>query len=98
MREVVMQNSEPVSTRESTERLVKTLNSTYAKSDLKQVADNATHLNAEEITQLLSLLEDLEDLFDGTLVDWDTEPVNLELKPCYKPFYCKYYLVPIINK
>ena len=47
MREVVMQNSEPASIREATQRMVKIIDITYAKVDLKQVADNATQLNAE---------------------------------------------------
>ena len=38
MREVVMQTSEPASTQEDTKRMVSILDSTYAKSDLKQVA------------------------------------------------------------
>ena len=67
MCEVVIQTSEPVSTREATDILVKILYSTYSKEDLKQVTDNATHMNPEERTQLLRLLEDSEDLFDGTL-------------------------------
>ena len=50
--------------------MFKLLDSTYAKADLEQVVTNATWLNAEEITHLLSLLEDLEDLFDGNLGDW----------------------------
>ena len=37
-------------------------------------------------------------MFDGTLGDWDTDPIDLEIKPGYKPFNSKYYLVPIINK
>ena len=37
-----MQTVEPASTREATERMVKILNSTYAKAYLKQVADNET--------------------------------------------------------
>ena len=57
MREVVMQTVEPASTKESTERLVKILDSTYAKADVKQVANKATQMNAEERTQLLRLLE-----------------------------------------
>ena len=55
-------------------------------------------MNAEEITQLLSLLEDFEDLFDGTLVDWATDAVYLELNPDSKPFNSRYYPVPIIDK
>ena len=58
MREVVIQAAEPASTRKSTERIVKILDITYAKEDLKQVADNSTQINAEERTLLLSLLED----------------------------------------
>ena len=93
-----MQTAEPASTIEDTVRLVKILDSTYAKTDLKQVANNETHMNADEITQLLRLLEDFEDLFDGTLGDMDTEPVDLEINPGSKPFSSKYYTFPIINK
>ena len=77
MRELVMQNVEPASTLEDTERMVKILDSTSAKSDLEQVVANASQLNAEERTLLLSLIEDFEYLFGGTLGDWATEPVDL---------------------
>ena len=46
IREVVMQTAEPASTREATERMVKILNSTYAKEYLEQVV-NDSQLNAE---------------------------------------------------
>ena len=52
-------------------------------------------MNAEERTQLLSILEDL---FDVTLGDWATEPVDLELKPGSRQFNSRYYPVPIINR
>ena len=77
---------------------MKTIDSTYAKEDLKKVAANATNLNAEERTQLLRCIQYFEDFFDGTLVDWDKEPANLELNPYPKPFNCKYYLFPRINR
>ena len=76
MRKVVMQTAEPASTQEATERMVKTLDSTYAKSYIKQVV-NSSQLNAEERTLLLSLIRDFEYLFDGTLGDWSTDPVGL---------------------
>ena len=98
MCEFFMQTAEPASTRESNEWMVKILNSTYAKADLKQVANNSTQLNNEERNLLIILLEDFEELFDGTLGDWATEPVNLELNPYSKPFNSRYYLVPIFNK
>ena len=47
MCEVVMQTVEPCSTREANELMVKILDITFAKKDLKQVVDNATPLNAE---------------------------------------------------
>ena len=86
MHEVVMKTAEPVSTREATERLLKALNSTYAKADLEHVATNTNHINSEKITQLQRLLKDFEDLFGGTLVDWDTDPTDIDLKTDYKPF------------
>ena len=83
-----MQTAETVSTGEYNERLVKILDSIYVKADLEQVDNNATHLNTEEITQILRILKDFEGLFGGTLGDWDTDPVQLELNTAYKTFNC----------
>ena len=80
MREVVTQTAEPASTREATERIVNILYDTYVKAYLKQVADNANQLNAEERTMLLRILKDFGDLFDGTLGNCNIGPINLELK------------------
>ena len=55
-------------------------------------------MNAEERTLLLILIEDIKYLFDGTLGNWATEPVDLELNPDSKSFNSRYYPVPIINK
>ena len=77
---------------------MKVLVSNYAKGYLKQVFANATQLNAEERTKLIRLLVDFKDLFDDTLLDWDTEPVDIELNPNSKPFHFKYYPLPRINK
>ena len=55
-------------------------------------------MNAEEITELIILLKYFEDLFDDTLGDWHTEPLDLELNPSSKPFNCKYYPVTSIKK
>ena len=93
-----MNNAVPVSTREATERLVKILDSTYTKAELKQVAANETQLKSEERTELLRLVRDFEDLFVCNLGDWDIYPVDLELNPYSKPFKFKYYPVPIIKK
>ena len=63
MRKVVMKTAEPASTREDTEIMVKILDSTYAKAELKHVV-NDSQLNDEKRNLLLILLEDFEDLFD----------------------------------
>ena len=76
IRKVVMQIAEPAFTREATEIMLKILDNTYETAGLKHVV-NYSQLNAEERTFLLSLLEDFEDLFDGTLGNWATEPVDL---------------------
>ena len=78
--------------------MVKRFDSTYAKSDLRQVAKNATQMNTKERTLLFVLLEEFEDLFYGTLGDWATEPIELELNTDSKPYNSRYYLVPRINK
>ena len=41
---------------------------------------------------------EFEDLFDGTLGDWKTEPVSFELKEGAKPYHGKPYPVPRIHK
>ena len=55
-------------------------------------------MNAEERNMLLNILEEFEDFFYGTLGEWDTETVYLEIKPDFKPFNSRYYMVPRINK
>jgi hypothetical protein len=47
---------------------------------------------------LLDLLTEYEDLFDGTLGEWNTEPVHLELKEGAKPFHGRAFPVPKIHK
>ena len=98
MREVVIQTEEPVSTRESTERMVRVLDSNYTRAEPEQVVANVTQLNAEERNKILGLLKDFENFFDVNLGDWDAEPVDLELNPDDEPFNCKYHPVPRINK
>ena len=86
---------EPKSTEELTDRTVKILDAVYTKADLPSVVENnCSHLSLHQRTQLLKLLTEFEDLFDGTLGEWDTDPVSLELKPDVKPYAGKPYPVP----
>ena len=86
-----------MATREDTYRMVKFLDSTYAKSYLEQVSDNLVQMNADKRIKLLSLLNEFDDFFDGNIREWDTEPVDLELNINSKPVNSKYYLLPDKN-
>ena len=96
---IYLDSLEPTATREATKRTVKILDANYEKADLPQVVkDNCTHLTEDQQQELLELLQDFEELFDGTLGDWKTEPVHLELKPDAKPYHGKAFPVPFIHK
>jgi hypothetical protein len=69
-------SQEPASTRGATKRVVEILDSKYAKADPPAIVrDNCKHLNPSERELLLSLLHKFEQLFDGTLGEWNLPPV-----------------------
>ena len=58
------------------------------KRDLQSVVSaNCTHLSLQDQNKLLELLTEYEELFDGTLGDWNTKPVSFELKEGTKPYH-----------
>ena len=93
-----MQTVKPITMQEATKRIVKALDNKYEQTDLDKVADDAEQLHKHQERKLLSLLTDFEDLFDGKLGHWETEPIDIELKPEHKPSSVRYYPVPRINK
>ena len=79
--------------------VVHILDANYEKADLQSVVrDNCKHLALHKQNKLLDLLTEYEDLFDGTLGDWKTEPVSLELKGGAKPNHGRAFPVPKIRK
>ena len=89
---------EPKSTKEATGRAVRILDANYEKADLsKVVAENCQHLSEIEKEQLLQLLLRYEELFDGTLGDWKTEPVHFDLKEDAEPYHGRAFPVPHIH-
>ena len=90
---------EPKSTKEATQHAIHILDAKYKKADLQSVVDtNCPHLSLPDQNKLLELLTKYEDLFDGTLGDWDTEPVSFELKEGAKPYHGRAYPVPHAHK
>jgi hypothetical protein len=64
-------------------------------TDLNKIVEECTHLEKDEQKKLLKLLQKFEELFDGSLGTWKSDPINLELKdPNVKPFHAKPYPVP----
>jgi hypothetical protein len=88
-------NQEPKSTESATQRIVEILDAKYEKANLPELVENeCSHLNPTEKLQLLELLTEFEDLFDGTLGDWDTEPVSFQLKEGSTPYHGRAYPIP----
>ena len=64
--------------KDATEMIFNIINITYYKEDLKEVVYSTYQLNYEESKLILRLLKQYKDLFNMSLVYWDTEPVFIE--------------------
>ena len=75
------------------------LGAIYETADLPSVIhEQCQHLILEERNSLLQMLEESDELFDGTLDDWNTLPVSLELKEGVTSFHAKQvFLIPRIH-
>ena len=81
---------EPSRAREQVDCVKEILDAVYEKADLPRVVhEQCDHLSPEEKNKLLQMLSEFEELFDGTLGDWNTTPVSLELKEGTTPFHAK---------
>ena len=69
------------------------------KSNLPEIMrNNCQHLSPEERTQLLEILLEFEDLFDGSLGDWNTKPVSFQLKEGSQPYHGRAFPIPQVHK
>jgi hypothetical protein len=62
------------------ERIQKIVESKYCPADLNKIATECQLLNADQQETLHKLLRKFAHFFDGTLGNWKTDPVDLELK------------------
>ena len=53
----------------ATKRLIQIIDAKYEKVDLRAITENCTHLSDPDKQKLLELLQEFEELFDGTLGD-----------------------------
>jgi hypothetical protein len=90
---------EPISTQNTTKRVVEILDAKYEKADLPAIIrEKCSHLTANERENLLSVLIKFESLFNGTLGDWKLPPVSFELKEGMQPYHGRPYPIPHKHK
>ena len=90
---------EPASTREATKRAIGILNAVYEKVNLpKVIHKECSHLTPLQQSKLLGLLKRYETLFDGTLGDWQINPVKFNLQLGAKPYHGRVFPIPHIHK
>ena len=76
------------------ERIKSTLDAKHEPADLQAVVDNCNNLNTKEKINLLNLLEEYKDLFDGTLGTWKGTPYHVELKKDAEPYHARAFPIP----
>jgi len=74
------------------------LDAKYEKANIDATINTFKHLQSNQQQQLKALLYKFEHLFDGTLGDWNTEPVSFKLKEGAKPFQLTPFPVPKIHE
>eukprot|EP00804_Cyclotella_cryptica_P022672 CCRYP_012476-RA/>CCRYP_012476-RA protein AED:0.44 eAED:0.44 QI:0/0/0/1/0/0/3/0/288 len=67
------------------------LDAKYEWTDVAEVADKQTHLNAHQRRDLLQVLQDNSKMFDGTLGLHPLHKVQIELVPDVKPVHARPY-------
>jgi hypothetical protein len=89
-------SNKPQSTLEATKCLIEILDAKYEKANLRAITKEEclNHLSATEKDKLLNLLQEFEELFDGTLGDWDCNPVSLQLKEGAQPYHGRPFPIP----
>ena len=91
-------NHEPKSTELAIQRIVEILDAKYEEANLPEIVhNNCSHLTPTKQIQLLEVLIEFEDLFDGTLGDWKPEPVSFDLKEGNKPYHGRAYPIPQVH-
>jgi hypothetical protein len=90
-----MNANEPQTLNDEYSRVTKILDARYKPASLDDVIKTCESLHVEEQHQLRILLQKYEQLFDGTLGKFNTEPIILQIMDCNcKPIHARAYTVP----
>lgn len=60
----------------------------YEKQNLLRITEEQSQLTAEQQQALYAVLQQYEDLFEGSLGEWPDEEIEVELKADAVPFHC----------
>ena len=86
---------EPISTREETKHTIEILDAKYEQANLAEVLEeNRSHLSSLQRNMMLKLLTKYKELLDGTLSDFNTNPVSFKLKKDEKTYHGRTYPIP----
>jgi hypothetical protein len=87
--------NEPQTLRYEYSRTTKILDAEYKPSSLDDVINTCENLHVDEQHQFKTLLHKYQHLFDGTLGEFNMEPISLQLMdPNCKPIHAHAYTVP----
>jgi hypothetical protein len=89
--------NEPQTLRDEYSRATKILDAEYKPASLDDVIKTCENLHAEEQHQLKELLQKYEHLFDGTLGEFNMDPLPISIQlmdPYCKPIHARAYTVP----
>ena len=99
LNEIFQLATESKAAKEATNRVTKILDAHYEKANIVEtIKKNCSHLSDKKQQQIINLLNNYEELFDGTLGDMNTSPVHLEVKEGAKPKHHKPFPVPKIHE
>jgi hypothetical protein len=70
------------------------LDAKYERTDVAEVVNGLTHLNAHQKADLLQVLQDNNKMFDGALRVYPHKKVHIDIDPNAKPVHSRPYPVP----
>ncbi len=73
------------------------LDARYEKTDVAEVVKGLAHLNAHQKAALLWVLQENDNMFNGTLGVYPHKKVHIDIDPNAKPVYSRPYPVPWIH-
>ncbi len=73
------------------------LDAKYDKTDVAEVMNGLTYLNAHQKADLLQVLQENNKIFDGTLGVYPHKKVHIDIDPNTKPVHSRPYPIPQIH-